>query len=58
MGSVHGDADQVVPVEIHARPLGRLIPNAHVSILPGIGHMPHHVAPEAVATTSTMLFLE
>ncbi|ABA79180.2 alpha/beta fold hydrolase [Rhodobacter sphaeroides] len=46
---LHGDADQVVPVEIHARPLGRLIPNAHVTILPGIGHMPHHVAPEAVA---------
>ncbi len=46
---LHGGDDRVVPVEIHAQPLGRLIPGARVTILEGIGHMPHHVAPDAVA---------
>ncbi|SIS73239.1 Pimeloyl-ACP methyl ester carboxylesterase [Phaeovulum vinaykumarii] len=46
---VHGTADVIVPPAIHARPLARLLPAAHLRELPGVGHMPHHVAPEAVA---------
>lgn len=45
---VHGAADTIVPPDIHAIPLSRLLPGAHLTLLPGIGHMPHHADPEAV----------
>lgn len=45
---VHGDADDTVPIQIHAIPLSQQIPNAHLTVLPGIGHMPHHNAPAEV----------
>ncbi|NSX56734.1 alpha/beta hydrolase [Sulfitobacter sp. 1151] len=45
---VHGDADDIVPLDIHSRPLATQIPDANLTILPGIGHMPHHVAEDAV----------
>ncbi|NVO27829.1 alpha/beta fold hydrolase [Donghicola sp. C2-DW-16] len=47
---IHGDADDTVPIHIHAIPLSQQIPNAHLTVLPGIGHMPHHTsATEVVA---------
>ena len=46
---LHGDADTIVPHHIHAEPLAKLVPGATLTILPGIGHMPHHSAPDAVA---------
>jgi pimeloyl-ACP methyl ester carboxylesterase len=45
---VHGDLDTIVPLAIHSEPLSRQIPGARLTVLPGIGHMPHHAAPEAV----------
>ncbi len=45
---VHGDADTIVPLAIHSIPLSRQIAGANLVILPGIGHMPHHVATDAV----------
>jgi pimeloyl-ACP methyl ester carboxylesterase len=45
---VHGDADTIVPMAIHSVPLSRLLPDANLTVLPGIGHMPHHAAPDAV----------
>jgi pimeloyl-ACP methyl ester carboxylesterase len=45
---VHGDADWVVHHAIHSERLGAENPNAQITILPGIGHMPHHVARAAV----------
>lgn len=45
---VHGDADVIVPAEIHSVPLSRIAPGANLVVLPGVGHMPHHSAPEAV----------
>ena len=46
---VHGTADDVVPIHIHSEPLARQIPGAVLTRLEGIGHMPHHSAPAAVA---------
>lgn len=45
---VHGDRDTIVPLSVHAEPLARLVPGAALTVLPGVGHMPHHVVPEAV----------
>lgn len=39
---VHGDADTTVPLRIHAAQLAPLLPNAELTVLPGVGHMPHH----------------
>ena len=44
---VHGTDDDTVPIDVHARPFGRLVAAANVTELPGIGHMPHHVDPAA-----------
>lgn len=41
---LHGTADTIVGFDIHARPLSEQLPNARLTPLPGIGHMPHHVA--------------
>lgn len=47
---VHGDADTTVPIAVHSGPLAARIGSANLRILPGIGHMPHHAAPdEAIA---------
>lgn len=45
---VHGSADPVVPLAQHALPLSRAIPGAHLAVLEGVGHMPHHAKPESV----------
>lgn len=45
---VHGEADIIVPPTIHSMPLARIVPGANLVLLPGIGHMPHHAAPEEV----------
>ena len=45
---VHGTDDGVVPLEIHAPATAAAIPGARLTELPGIGHMPHHAAPDAV----------
>ncbi|MGB1033446.1 MAG: alpha/beta fold hydrolase [Primorskyibacter sp.] len=45
---LHGDADDTVPHSVHAEPLAKQIPHARLTLLPGIGHMPHHVAQPAV----------
>jgi len=45
---LHGDADTIVPAHVHAGPLAALLPDAAVTLLPGLGHMPHQTHPEAV----------
>ncbi len=45
---VHGDLDTIVGLEVHSRPLAALVPDAHLTVLHGVGHMPHHTHPEAV----------
>ncbi len=45
---VTGDADRVIAPAVHAYALARDIPGARLTVLSGIGHMPHWAAPEAV----------
>lgn len=45
---IHGTADRIVPIAIHSEPLARLLPQARLTRLDGIGHMPHHTNPEAI----------
>ncbi|MGO4916995.1 alpha/beta fold hydrolase [Pseudogemmobacter sp. W21_MBD1_M6] len=45
---LHGTKDTIVPLDIHSAPLSHQIAGAHLTRLDGIGHMPHHAAPQAV----------
>ena len=45
---LHGEADTIVPLEIHSEPLSRQAPDADLLRMPGVGHMPHHADPHAV----------
>ena len=45
---IHGDLDTTVPLNIHSIPLKRAVPHAKLTVLEGVGHMPHHTAPEVV----------
>ncbi|WP_299789178.1 alpha/beta hydrolase [uncultured Marivita sp.] len=47
---IHGDADTTVGLSIHSIPLSKQIDGANLTVLEGIGHMPHHAAePEVIA---------
>ena len=41
---ISGDRDTTVRLDTHSRVAATLIPGAKLIVLPGIGHMPHHVA--------------
>ncbi|SDX52925.1 alpha/beta fold hydrolase [Roseicitreum antarcticum] len=45
---VHGDADTTVGLSIHSQRLAADVDSANLTVLDGIGHMPHHADPEAV----------
>jgi pimeloyl-ACP methyl ester carboxylesterase len=45
---IHGDTDTIVPLHVHSEPLSHLLPNAHLTVLPGTGHMPQHAQEQAV----------
>jgi len=44
---VHGSEDEIVPLHIHGARMVELIPGARLTVLDGVGHMPHHADPEA-----------
>ncbi|SUZ32442.1 Haloalkane dehalogenase 2 [Roseibaca ekhonensis] len=46
---VHGDADTTVGLSFHSERMADTLDNANLTILPGVGHMPHHARPEDVA---------
>ena len=39
---VHGDADTIVPLDVHSAKLPGQIEGANLTVLPGVGHMPQH----------------
>ena len=45
---IHGDQDTIVPLDVHSIPLSKQIPGANLVVLEGVGHMPHHAAPDVV----------
>jgi pimeloyl-ACP methyl ester carboxylesterase len=45
---ITGDSDDTVSWRIHSQALARAVPHAKLIVLPGIGHMPHHVATDIV----------
>lgn len=45
---VAGDQDTIVWPSVHAQAIAKQIAGAELVMLPGIGHMPHHAAPEIV----------
>ena len=45
---VAGDRDRVVPLHQHAMPFAAAAPGAKLIVLEGVGHMPHHAAPDRI----------
>jgi pimeloyl-ACP methyl ester carboxylesterase len=43
-----GDADTTVSPTLHSRAVAAVLPDARLIVLPGIGHMPQHVATDEV----------
>ena len=44
---VHGEADTIVPWFVHAGPLSEMHPDARLTLMQDVGHMPHHADPGA-----------
>ena len=45
---IHGTEDEIVPAEVHSIPFAQKIKQANLTLLEGIGHMPHHTSPDAL----------
>ncbi len=48
---LHGDADTSVPLTVHSKPFSAQVASADLTVLEGVGHMPHHADPEAAIAT-------
>lgn len=48
---LHGSADTSVPLIVHSGPFAERVPSANLTVLDGVGHMPHHADPEAAIAT-------
>ena len=46
--AITGDSDDIVSPIIHSAAIARQAPQGRFVLLPGVGHMPHHAAPEIV----------
>ncbi len=44
-----GDSDDVVSVNIHSRAFAKQALQTRLTVLPGVGHMPHYAAPQLIA---------
>lgn len=43
---IAGDADRVVYTDIHSRGIAKMLPDATLTVLPGVGHMVQYAAPD------------
>jgi pimeloyl-ACP methyl ester carboxylesterase len=46
---VTGDGDRIVDHKHQSLPLSELLPNSRLLVLPGVGHMVHHIDPRRIA---------
>lgn len=46
--AITGDSDAIVSPTIHSAAIAKQAPQGRFVLLPGVGHMPHHAAPEIV----------
>jgi pimeloyl-ACP methyl ester carboxylesterase len=46
---IHGSDDTIIKCDEHAVWASERLPNAKLTVLPGIGHMPHHTSVDEVA---------
>jgi pimeloyl-ACP methyl ester carboxylesterase len=45
---ITGDRDGTVSQKIHSEAIAAMVPNAELIVVPGVGHMVHHLAPDIV----------
>jgi pimeloyl-ACP methyl ester carboxylesterase len=45
---VTGDQDRTVSRHIHAETIAAMVPGAELIVVPGVGHMVHHLAPDVI----------
>ena len=55
---LHGLADTTVPAQIHAERLVKVLPNAHLTLIPGAGHMTHQIHGDAVVAAVDRVMAE
>ncbi len=53
-----GEADPVVPPNVHAEALARALPHAQLQPLPGAGHMAHHAHASTIVRGIEQLALQ
>ncbi|WP_332681234.1 alpha/beta fold hydrolase [Bosea sp. (in: a-proteobacteria)] len=46
--AIAGDGDTIVSPTIHSAAIAREAPQGRLVLLPGVGHLPHHAAPEMI----------
>ncbi|MCO4055740.1 MAG: alpha/beta hydrolase [Bosea sp.] len=53
--AIAGDADTIVWTDIHTRGIAREAQRGRAIVLPGLGHMPHHIVPELIVREALAL---
>ena len=44
---LHGSEDTTVPYSVHTAEIEKIVDSVSVTLLEGVGHMPHHADPAA-----------
>lgn len=54
--AIAGDDDTIVSPTVHSAVIAGEAPRGRLVLLPGVGHMPHHAAPESIVTAVDEMF--